>query len=192
MKDWIKYFVATPIPPHIWLGISASNQADADRWIPTLLQIPAAKRFVSYEPALGPVDFNKWIKCGGLRPALDESGYNMSRGKKPFSMLDLIVAGGESGPGARPSHPDWFRKVRDDCDAAGTPFNFKQWGEWGLPGHGNSGNFANVIPDGHYAESKTMPRIFQLYGNALMRKVGKKAAGRELDGQIWDQWPENP
>ncbi len=169
---------------NIWLGVSVSNQADADRWIPTLLQIPAAKRFVSYEPAIGPVDFKNGLIGGLFKTA---SGVDHRR-------LDLIIAGGESGPGARPSHPDWFRKVRDDCAAADVPFLFKQWGEWGLNYTAESGNsdFGVLSPGGTWYHQHTgwngRP-IDPDTGEAFMIRYGKKAAGRELDGQIHAGWP---
>jgi len=95
--------------PNIWWGVSVEDQATADYRIPFLLQTPAAIRWVSYEPALGSVDFDiaAWL-----------------------SSLDWIVCGGESGPNARPMHPAWARAVRDQCVEAGVPFLFKQWGEW--------------------------------------------------------------
>lgn len=92
---------------HIWLGVSVENQEQADKRIPELLKVPARVRFLSCEPLLGPVDL----------------GFALAR-------LHLVIAGGESGPGARPSHPDWLRSLRDQCQAAGVAFHFKQWGEW--------------------------------------------------------------
>ena len=106
--------------PNVWLGVSVEDQATADERIPLLLQTPAAVRFVSYEPALGPVEFT----AVGEPPinALWKGGFRDGR-------IDWVIAGGESGPGARPAHPQWFRDVRDQCQAAGVPFFFKQWGE---------------------------------------------------------------
>lgn len=97
---------------NVWLGVSCEDQKAADERIPWLLKTPAAVRFVSYEPALGPVDFETYIE----------------QGEYEEPPLDWIIAGGESGPGARPAHPDWFRSVRDQCVEAGVPFFFKQWG----------------------------------------------------------------
>lgn len=106
---------------NLWLGVSVSNQDDADRNIPLLLQTPAAHRFISYEPATGPVDFrgNLTDNCTGIYPyPLHPCGW------KP--KIDLIIMGGESGKSARPMHPDWARSVRDQCAAAGVAFYFKQ------------------------------------------------------------------
>ena len=104
--------------PNVWLGVSAEDQTRADERILVLLGTPAASRFVSYEPALGPVDLER----GGfslLRKVTSSTG-------KRWPGLDWIIAGGESGPRARPAHPDWFRALRDQCAAAGMPFFMKQ------------------------------------------------------------------
>jgi len=92
--------------PNIWLGVSVENQSCAEARIPVLLRIPAAVRFACLEPLLGPVDLRPWIK-----------------------QLDWVIVGGETGPGARPMHPDWVRKVRDQCQEAGVPFWLKQMGK---------------------------------------------------------------
>lgn len=97
--------------PNLWLGTSVEDQARADERIPHLLNTPAAVRFISYEPALEDVDFSQWL-YPDLLP----------------SELDWIICGGESGPGARPMHPDWARSLRDQCYGADVAFFFKQWG----------------------------------------------------------------
>ena len=96
-------------PPGIWAGATAEDATRFGERVPDLRATPAVRHFISYEPALGPLD------------GCDVAG------------LDWIIAGGESGPNARPSHPDWFRSLRDQCAKAGVPFFFKQWGEWGEP-----------------------------------------------------------
>lgn len=108
----------TPLS-HIWLGVSVEDQATADARIPLLLRTPAAVRFVSYEPALGPVRLWHEMSNGAL---MNLGPVANGRG------LDWVIMGGESGPGARPMDPDWARSVRDQCQAAGVPFFFKQWG----------------------------------------------------------------
>jgi protein gp37 len=107
--------------PHVWLGVSVEDQKTADERIPILLQTPAIVRFVSYEPALGPVDFVSWLPYEAHR---DYDG-------KMDPKLDWLICGGESGPQARPAHPDWFRSVRDQCQDAGVPFFMKQITERG-------------------------------------------------------------
>lgn len=106
--------------PNIWLGVSCEDQTRADARIPDLLATPAAVRFVSAEPLLGPVDFRKWMIVGP-EGGLD---YAFSRSQ----LLHWVIVGGESGKDARPMHPDWARSIRDQCRAAGVPFFFKQHG----------------------------------------------------------------
>lgn len=106
--------------PNLWLGVTAENQKTADRRIPTLLQIPAAVKFVSVEPMLGPVDIKTW-----LYPPAD--GY-IEEMERYHEYLDWVICGGESGPGARPMHQAWMRDLKKQCNDAGTPFFFKQWG----------------------------------------------------------------
>ncbi len=111
-------------PPNVWLGATVVNQEEADRDIPKLLATPARVRFLSIEPMLGPID----LRIGGM----SMPDYAPHR---PLPQVSWVIAGGESGPYARPAHPDWFRSLRDRCAAAGVPFHFKQWGEW-LPCEG--------------------------------------------------------
>jgi protein gp37 len=165
--------------PNVWLGVTAENQARADERIPVLLQIPAAVRFVSVEPMLGPVDLtqidiggNVWINsltgdCKSYHPYGGMWKINESKNK-----LDWVICGGESGPGARPMHPDWVRSLRDQCITADVPWWFKQWGEY--------------CPDTPHDRRKCI-----LWNDGKMSwKVGKKAAGHLLDGQEWQQMPE--
>jgi len=148
--------------PWIWEGVSVEDQPTADKRIPLLLQTPAAVRFVSYEPALGPVDFRKFLFSGV--------------GSGRLNLLHWVICGGESGPDARPMAPDWARSVRDQCISAGVPFFFKQWGEWAPYRNSEANKYLDVpVGDG------THHRMF---------KVGKKAAGRLLDGRTWDEFPK--
>ena len=154
--------------PNVWLGVSVEDQATADARIPLLLQTPAAIRFVSYEPALGPVDFSNYVyQC--YQPVKD---FPRERPAK-FPALNWIIAGGESGPGARPPHyPDWFRSVRDQCQAANVAFFFKQWGEF---------SFRETYPVG-LSGGVGFPEVIAL-------RVGKKKAGALLDGREWKEFP---
>lgn len=97
--------------PNVWLGVSVEDQKRADLRIPALMQTPAAVRFLSMEPLLGPVDITRWLRQG-----------------EPRTSLDWVIVGGESGPGARPVDGDWVRSLRDQCEASGEAFFFKQWG----------------------------------------------------------------
>jgi protein gp37 len=183
--------------PNVWLGCSVEDQKWADIRIPALLETPASVRFISAEPLLGPVRLGKWLgpRC------------RASRAQAETEFLDWVIAGGESGPGARPMHPAWARSLRDQCTAAGVPYFFKQWGEYGLlPKVGPDGAWSNdpgvtVANDGTVYQPGDLafpdgPR----WGEAIraghqrarlhaMYRVGKKAAGRTLDGQTWDQYP---
>lgn len=187
-------FPAWPLP-NVWLGATIVNQAEADRDIPKLLAVPAAKRFLSMEPLLGQVDITPFL--WGKNEAIDticqncprnadcECGYHTRKAMK-MAAIDWVIVGGESGPGARPMHPDWARSLRDQCQAAGVPFLFKQWGEWApVSGVCSRENSA-------FADTKS-PYIWREkpLGQSVIRlgRIGKKAAGRLLDGRIWDEVP---
>lgn len=180
---------------NVWLGVSIEDQATADERIPLLLQCPAAVRFASYEPALGPVDL-----YGEKRDYLS----NLGRRNGPVIQrgLDWVIAGGESGPGARPAHPDWFRSVRDQCAEAGVPFFFKQWGEWLTweeVGEKNvGGGIVSMFRDAASGcDNDDVPIFHGLrehewdeYGGATAYRVGKKRSGRRLDGREHNGMPE--
>lgn len=108
--------------PNAWLGVSVENQETADERIPLLLETSAAVRFVSYEPALGPVDFS------GYLPEMAPYGDGMLGDSSMTVGLDWVIVGGESGPGARPCRVEWIRGVIAQCDAAATPVFVKQLG----------------------------------------------------------------
>lgn len=157
------------------------NQAEADRDIPKLLAVPAAKRFLSIEPMLGPVT------------VFDLDGpVDVPDGMK--SPIDWIIVGGESGPGARPMHPDWVRSVRNQCAAVGVPFLFKQWGS-----HDLSYDRDRDDPDYRRCStvSKAPGRWINLAGGHgfggervhYARRVDKSIAGRLLDGRTWNEVP---
>lgn len=122
--------------PNVWLGVSAEDQKRADERVPDLLATPAAIRFVSAEPLLGPIDFT-YLQADSILTLDALSGLHADCDggvegviDSPDPKLDWIIVGGESGPKARPMHPDWARSIRNQCAAAGTAFFFKQWGEW--------------------------------------------------------------
>ncbi len=158
------------ILPNVWLGVSVEDQKAADQRIPLLLQTPAAVRWVSYEPALGPLDLDGYLGRD-IRVAEDVTGDG----------LDWVVCGGESGPGARPMQPDWARSVRDQCKAAGVPFFFKQWGAWA---------WQSQITKPLKVRDRT--KTLDLDQRSLCQRaiaIGKKAAGRLLDGREWNEFP---
>jgi protein gp37 len=169
----------------VWLGTSIELDKYAYR-ADHLRATPAAVRWLSLEPLLGPL------------PSLDLTG------------IDWVVAGGESGPGARQMHPAWARDIRDRCVDAGIPFFFKQWGDWEAvePVYDDDRD-DDVVLDGYDTVSivsfsqagvieQVLPRVGNPHGQQpdpkgdpwWMAKVGKKAAGRQLDGRTWDQMPE--
>lgn len=148
--------------PNVHLVVTAEDQQRALLRIPALLDTPAAVRGVSLEPLLGPIDLNVSSFIGG----------NWLKG------LDWVIVGGESGPGARPMHPDWARSLRDQCTAAGVSFLFKQWGEWVAEDQSPEDIILPGKSTRHWGDDA--PGVY---------KVGKKAAGRELDGRTWDEYP---
>lgn len=174
--------------PNVWLGVSVEDQATAYERIPLLLQTPAAVRWISAEPLLGPVDLRYF-------------NYNyLDKLPKGVISLDWVVVGGESGPKARPMHPDWARSLRDQCQAAGVSFLFKQWGEWAaastlppttlLP----SSRWAWISIKGGEADSwmdvmHEKPLSDEGAHHELMGRIGKSAAGRLLDGDLHDGYP---
>jgi protein gp37 len=116
--------VSHGILPNVWLGMTAENQKRADERMPLLLQCPAAVRFVSIEPMLGPINMYKHLPGDIDSGGFDPQGYPISLDSWPG--VDWVIVGGETGPGARLMDPDWARGVRDQCQAAGVPFFFKQ------------------------------------------------------------------
>lgn len=178
-------------PANVWLGITVVNQAEAERDIPKLLKTPARLRWLSMEPLLGPVDLDLPRCESHDREFATDDGYCTECAADGWSgelsydhWLDplndgigWVVVGGESGTGSRPMHPDWARSLRDQCQVAGVPFLFKQWGEW-LPMMGH----AEGVPVASQKHQHT--------DGTVMGRAGKKAAGRMLDGQLWDQYPD--
>ncbi len=164
---------------NVWLGVSVEEHKTADARIPFLLKTPAAVRWLSCEPLLGPLDLSPYLASGYAEPPYDD-------------IVSWVVCGGESGAKARPMHPQWARSLRDQCVAAGVPFFFKQWGEWGptdYMGRGThwaygKGRFANWIGGRDEWHESTVPG-----GSTVLARVGKKEAGRMLDGRTWDQYP---
>lgn len=234
--------------PNVWLGTSTEDQRTADERIPHLLRTPAAVRFLSCEPLLGPVDLNRWIEptlhcgsCGteyGLAEAIPDPnghihgadvcahcgdvgsmtstwGEDALRQREAGRDLDLgdawdygyrlhwVITGGESGPNARPMHPQWARDLRDQCLAARVAYFHKQNGEYvevdGLRTHAGPvprddrgpGTFwltkeGRLIPFGS-------PEAYHcsVWGSdVIVKRAGRKIAGRLLDGQEWSQFPE--
>jgi len=190
--------------PNVWIGATIVNQEEADRDIPKLLAVPARVRFLSMEPLLGPVTLREVHSDMCEIDALtgDHGVLRPLRGRSE-AKVHWVICGGESGPGARPMHPDWARSLRDQCEAAGVPFLFKQWGEWadmGAAGLGASGPVTNragdvkdwmrqavTFTDG--GKATVQAHSWTAHATDLMYRVSKKAAGRHLDGRTWDEAP---
>ncbi|MBW4983702.1 phage Gp37/Gp68 family protein [Mameliella sp. CS4] len=183
-------------PPNVWIGTTVENQAEADRRIPHLLSIPARVRFLSCEPLLGPVDLTRWLwgrekPCDNCPQDVDcECGWEPRGTLNGEAGLSWIIAGGESGTGARPSNPQWFRDLRDQCAAADVPFHFKQWGEW-HPGDG-MGDDIDGSAFGCFDDADRWVHPVQQDFAATrqtMFRIGKSRAGRTLDGVTHDGMP---
>lgn len=186
--------------PNVWVGVTAENQEMANERIPWLMRIPATVRFVSAEPLLGPIDMTEAM-YGQDPPGMNGFGFTDGYGHE--AMIHWVIAGGESGPGARPMHPAWATGLRDQCIAAEVPFLFKQWGEW--CDYQQWFLFPNVhkltrrivLMDGRCGKS---PEDLGYHGpdgeewNAfcpsVMVRVGKKNAGRWLERELWNEYPK--
>lgn len=202
--------------PNVHLGVSVENQKAADERIPLLLETPAAVRWLSCEPLLKEIKISRWLKiawqCSGCRgyfsggwkmtcPDCERKEYwcgsHQFNGRNVKSHpnfpaqegigIDWVVVGGESGANARPIHPDWVRSLRDQCVSAGTPFFFKQWGSWfpmcEKPVEGTEWSIGK-------AEALSHIHLWDDAGGNVSLNIGKKNAGRFLDGRTWDEFPK--
>jgi protein gp37 len=193
MLDWggYEWRGANPLP-NVWLGTSVEDQKRADERIPILLDTPAAVRWLSCEPLLGPIDLgvhmvavhhhpdNRDRESSAMQSLIKAARDSIGGG------IDWIVAGGESGPGARPMHADWVRPLRDQCAAAGVPFMFKQWGDW-FP-------YGEIDGDGHQnsrdrGERSGLWHVWPAPLGGFACLIGKRQAGRALDGVQHDGYP---
>jgi len=192
--------------PNVWLGVSAEDQTRADERIPALLATPAEIRFVSFEPLLGPVDSTN-ISPNGIQEIDSLRGRSTEPDWVIQEAIDWVIVGGESGPNARPMHPDWPLDLLKQCQAASVPFFFKQWGEW-APVHIDQDEDGHLDaaypmvgcgnPDAHRCDQECLfwqgdqlvhwPKIEHLPAIGA-RRVGKKAAGRLLAGREWKEMP---
>jgi protein gp37 len=199
---------------HVWLGVSVENQQTANERIPLLLQVPAAVRFLSCEPLLGPLRLDQLIREEEHYAWVDNclTGFKAhGAGGWYDNKIDWVIVGGESGAGARPLHPDWVRSLRDQCQKTGTRYFFKQWGEYYthsyLSGSGQP-HFRMFTNMQHWVDKAQTwvrgGRCISIDGRkcksgkdfkecaypvVIMDKVGKKKAGRLLDGREWNEFP---
>ena len=190
-KHMADYFAGedfTDLLRNVYFGLTVCNQQEADAKIPVFFQV-SGKKFLSIEPMLGEIDISDclWEFNENYQPPrfLDEGeSYNV-KPTVPSDKIDAVILGGETAPGARPMHPDWVRSVRDQCDAAGVPFFFKGWGEWLPVGEMPTLEFKPI------GENDALSR-FHLWGDFdknVSMKIGRKAAGRLLDGRTHNDLP---
>lgn len=182
-------------PVNAWAGVSVENQSAAADRIPHLLRVPARVRFLSCEPLLGPVDLQCVPFRGGALNSRDGGALYIGEDGGPEyawsrrNMLHWVIVGGESGRHARPMHPDWARGLRDQCQRAGVAFHFKQFGEWAPVGSAGNWHSAQDVPGVFHTWVRPDGIIGQGVDQHRMAKVGKHAAGRTLDGRVWDEFP---
>jgi protein gp37 len=194
-------------PPNVWAMASVTTQAEADRNVPILLTVPAAVRGLSMEPLLERVELRpEWLE-------LELQAFGGGGAVKCFPRIDWVIVGGESGPEARPMHPEWATSLRDQCAAFDVPFLFKQWGEW-KPMSATEDNesdgwykypkrqFGGEVYEDREVTGRCIYKttVLQLDGSQrdecpvgamLMFKVGKKVSGRNLDGRLHDGYPKS-
>lgn len=201
-----RLWIRDGFPKNVWLGISVVNQAEADRDIYKLMKIPATVRFLSMEPLLEAVDINGFIpkpKWWKYHPVECRHGHDYCPicDANPERGIDWVIVGGESGIGARAMHPQWVKGLRDQCASSGIPFLFKQWGEWAPVGRKKINGFSNphqgyihhTLPSGQLPRSEDGfgygDATLEKLGCAYIAKLGKKEAGRLLDGITHDGYP---
>lgn len=189
--------------PNVWAGVTVENQKRADERLPVFLNVPAAVHFVSMEPLLGAVDLTAVGANGASRVDTLRGEKHVLRSIKHYeASIDQVIVGGESGPKARPMHPNWIEGLRQQCEAAGVPFLFKQWGEW-IP------RSLGVMSDGQKpfaadpeAEKWPTMRLGENGGDTrdlanmdeagemiYMQRVGRKLAGRLFNNKLHDGYP---
>lgn len=173
LRHGISSSMAWPLP-NVWLGVSVERQQEADERIPYLLGTPAAVRFLSCEPLLSAIDLIGTFCRYQDGPRRKECAVGLGR-----QLIDWVIVGGESGFGARPMHPGWARDLRDQCGAAGISFFFKQWGEWSCLHNAKEGDYGMIVGNG-LDDDHNFPMV----------RVGKKVAGRLLDGIEHNAMPE--
>lgn len=154
---------------NVHMGVSAENQAMAKRRVAALVEAPAAIRWISIEPMLGPIDLTPWLQrqCDGM------------------PVIHWVVVGGESGPNSRPMHPAWPRALEEQCAGAKVAFLFKQWGSW-VGGTGSKSGWIYLQNGAHTCGDKN---THEWGDGTISQNVGKKVAGRMLDGVQHDGYP---
>lgn len=168
--------------PNVWMGAVLSDQLDAEEKVPLLLQVPAARRFV-YCALRGPIDLGPWLPCGCTCGEGNDDGscdYCIpGASANADTSIEWVIAAGETDPNAVPCHPDWVRRLRDQTREARVAFYFAGWGEW--------------APSNQYPDHSILTR-YKRYtfpeDHQHMFKVGRNKSGRQLDGVVWDNIPQ--
>ena len=163
----------------IWTGATVESQEEYDKRFKHIVRRPGGTRFLSCEPLLGSLDLGL---MGALPQTIAGSSYRMV-----WEAIGWVIVGGESGSGARPMRPAWARALRDECAGVDIPFHFKQWGEW-APASGM--DITNPLLAAKPGDRRRHDFGPPSNSSGIMLRVGKKAAGRELDGRTWDEFPE--
>lgn len=197
-------FIPLPLP-NVWLGVSVEDQTRADERIPALLDTPAAVRWISAEPLIGPVDLSvvddsfsdprNVLRTASAQQQADQYGEPLEL-CSDTPRIDWVVVGGESGQGSRPMHPDWARDLRDKCAANGVAFLFKQWGDW-TPGENAQNTIGRTVETADWFNdawdyqtlTPASAEGVHIDDEPTLYRAGKRAAGRLLDGQLHDGYP---
>lgn len=204
-------------PRNVWLGATICDQAEADRDVSRLLAVPARVRFLSIEPMLGPINV-RWAfpdirtacchRCGFRTNRVSGVCPNDGEVLRSDIGINWVICGGESGPHARPMHPDWVRSLRDQCAEAGVPFLFKQWGNWRAAAWFD-GPQADAGEEDDFVDHDRTEHVFlandgREWGTmggrymyppmplghwCLMVREPKERTGRVLDGRTYDEFP---
>jgi protein gp37 len=198
---------ARPWPlPNLWMGVSVEDQENANERVPYLLRSPAAVRFLSCEPLLGAIDLRS-LQLDNETTIDAMTGCHSGKASRAAPLppilpaIDWVIVGGESGHKARPMHPEWARALRDQCKPNGVPlaeFFFKQWGSW-APGENNAGPATRTEQvarwfGGEWHVGTLTPKqsvATHRYDEPDVYRLGKKHAGRMLDGRVWDEFPRS-
>lgn len=188
LAQWLESWMLCTPPTNVWLGATVIDQEEFDRDVPKLILAPARVRFVSIEPMLGRIDLGL-MRYTTTRERFGNGLMLQTRRRA----IDWVIAGGESGPHARPLHPEWPRDLRDQCAEAGVPFHFKQWGEWAATSSRAAslsalpGNLCRVqspgSPDHYVAISSD-----GLDATTILR-IGRDIAGRTIGGYVHAAFP---
>ncbi|MFL0806709.1 MAG: phage Gp37/Gp68 family protein [Oceanobacter sp.] len=192
-SDWLD-----SMPENIWIGATVTNQEEADRDIPKLVRLPAKVRFLSMEPLLGSVNLGGLSANAGILGTLQYNCLTPPKNEPPYFIhrhINWVIVGGESGPNARPMHPDWAMAIKRQCKIAEIPFFFKQWGEW-LPTKfvdtEEQMNKCRVTAYlNNYGQIHDGSQGVDFFGtDEEVNLVGKAIAGRLLDGTEYSEVPQ--